>query len=61
MNTKLIAIIAAVIVVSGLAMYAFRPAKRESFTVIYPSNEKLKQSWDRSAILTTVLPDGRLR
>lgn len=52
----------ALIVVAGVAQYLINNRfKKEHFTVLYPSDQKLKESWDRSAVLTRVLPDGRLR
>ncbi len=34
---------------------------KEGFSVMYPSNEKLRGGWDRTNVLTAVMPGGRLR
>ncbi len=62
MNTTTIAlVITALIALSVASVLWFPRPRRESFTVLYPSKEKLQKSWSRAGILTGVLPDGRLR
>ncbi len=62
-TTTVLAVMAALATAIAIWMWTTRPKppKRESFTVLYPSNEKLQQSWDPSGVLTRVLPGGTLR
>jgi hypothetical protein len=54
--------VTAVAVAVYYAVRAARSPKIEKFTVMYPSNKKLRGgSWDRSNVLTAVMPGGRLR
>lgn len=57
-TTILMLVALAVFAVVGMTMWR---RSRESFTVLYPSKEKLDKSWDPSGILTRVLPGGTLR
>lgn len=65
MNTTTIALVITALIVLSVASVLWFPrprtTRRESFTVLYPSKEKLQKSWSRAGILTGVLPDGRLR
>jgi hypothetical protein len=63
MNSQIVLLLAVLLIAAlGVGAYFVRRAsKKEHFTVLYPSDIKLKQSWDRSAVLTAVMRDGKLR
>lgn len=63
MNGQLVftLVLIALIVFAGVAQYLINNRyKTEHFTVLYPSDQKLKKSWDRASVLTRVLPNGKL-
>ena len=55
MNTMMLMLIAAIVVVAG---YLLWPAKREKFVVYRP--DPSKNAWARDAVLTQVLSSGKL-